>query len=159
AADNTMYEGANHFSNGAGDHFFCGTNNGDFARRGLIRFDVAGALPAGAEITAATLTLYMSRTTAGTTPVSLFPVTQPWGEGASDAPDAEGGGRARWRATRRGSTASTTPGNRSSRLRGRHPAATSRRPPARRRPSPTSAGTRGRRRRCSKTCAGGRTIR
>ncbi|MCP3904158.1 MAG: hypothetical protein GY715_11045, partial [Planctomycetes bacterium] len=47
AADNTMYEGANHFSNGAGDHFFCGTNNGDFARRGLIRFDVAGALPAG----------------------------------------------------------------------------------------------------------------
>ncbi|MHC5115135.1 MAG: DNRLRE domain-containing protein [Planctomycetota bacterium] len=92
AADTSLYEESTLFSNGAGDHFFCGLNNGGFKRRGLIRFDVAGNIPAGSVITDATLTLYMSRTTAPPTNVSIHRVTQGWGEAGSDAPDAEGGG-------------------------------------------------------------------
>ena len=63
--DNTLFEDADGgLSNGAGSYLFVGaTRNGD-ARRALLYFDVAAAVPAGAAISAASLTLTMSKTTA-----------------------------------------------------------------------------------------------
>ena len=54
AADTTLYEDAQgSLANGAGQHLFAGTNGTAtfLNRRGLISFDVAAALPAGATIT------------------------------------------------------------------------------------------------------------
>ncbi len=98
AKDNTLYESATGaFSNGAGSHFFAGTTGGftqPDTRRGLIAFDIAGSIPAGATIDSVGLTLHVSRTAAGDTNVSLHRLLADWGEGASDAPGQEGGGTA-----------------------------------------------------------------
>lgn len=91
--DNTLYEDATgSFSNGAGDHFFAGQIAAGLNRRGLIAFDIASSVPAGATITGVTLTLHMSRTIAGDTDITLHRMLADWGEGASDAPGEEGGG-------------------------------------------------------------------
>jgi hypothetical protein len=90
--DNTLYEseiGA--VSNGAGQHLFAGTTNNGDARRAALAFDLA-ALPPGATVLSATLTLTMSRTTAGETAVTLHALSADWGEGASDAIGEEGAG-------------------------------------------------------------------
>jgi hypothetical protein len=93
--DNTLYESAGGtLSNGAGPSFFVGrtaqaTNN---LRRGLLSFDVAGAIPAGATITAATLTMHCTATVSGTFQVSHQPINATWGVGASNAGVAGGGG-------------------------------------------------------------------
>lgn len=97
--DNTLFEWpeGGQFSNGAGEYFFAGRNNQDqpfSIRRGLIAFDVAGSIPAGSTITGVTLTLYMSRTTAPATNVTLHRLSSDWGEGASDAGGQEGLGAA-----------------------------------------------------------------
>lgn len=97
--DNTLYELAvpslegtgQPFSNGVGDFFFAGlTRFGGDIRRGLVAFDVSGSVPAGSVITGVTLTLEMSKTIAGPTPVELRRVTSDWGEGTSDAEGSEG---------------------------------------------------------------------
>ena len=97
--DTTLYEalpvagnGGGPPSNGAGDHFFTGTTALGDVRRGLLAFDLAGAIPAGSVITSVTLTLQMNRTIAGPTAVELHRVTSDWGEGDSDAPGEEGQG-------------------------------------------------------------------
>jgi hypothetical protein len=98
--DNTLYEvilqapdGEIPPSNGAGDFFFAGlTNFTGESRRGLLAFDVAGAIPAGSLVTDVTLTLEMSRTISGPTTVELHRVSSDWGEGTSDAPGQEGTG-------------------------------------------------------------------
>lgn len=93
ARDNTLYQ--NEFgaiSNGAGEHLFTGVNGFGEARRGLLQFDVAGAIPAGAMIQNAELTLSMSRTASAVEPVELHRVLTDWGEGASDAFNEEGTG-------------------------------------------------------------------
>jgi hypothetical protein len=94
--DNTLYSAtAGNISNGAGEHFFVGRNAGMAAyptRRGLIAFDVAAAVPAGAQITSVELTLSMSNTITGPKATTLHRVLQDWGEGASNAPGAEGAG-------------------------------------------------------------------
>lgn len=93
--DNTLYEStAGSLSNGAGEYFFAGRSlqAAEQTRRGVLAFDIAGSIPAGAEITSATLTLQMSRTIAGATDVSLHRLTADWGEGTSDAPGQEGAG-------------------------------------------------------------------
>ena len=90
-------------SNGAGDFIFTGKSleagGSGLIRRGLIAFDLAASVPAGSTITDATLRLYLSQTRpAGgqpgflSTDVSLHRLLSPWGEGASDAPQQEGGG-------------------------------------------------------------------
>lgn len=92
--DNTLYEdklGAT--SNGAGWHFFAGVTISGLVRRGLIHFDVS-SIPPGSTIDSVVLTLNMSRTIAGPSPVSLHRATADWGEGASDAPGPEGSGAA-----------------------------------------------------------------
>ncbi len=96
--DNTLIEvdplGTARWSNGAGQHFFAGRINRATAsiRRGLVRFDIAAAVPAGAVISAATLRLNVSRTRPGTRTVALRRVLRDWGEQGSDAPGDEGGG-------------------------------------------------------------------
>ena len=90
--DNTLYvDDAGGLSNGAGIHFFAGVNLSGQTRRGLLRFDLTG-IPPGSTINSAVLTLNMSRTIVGATPVSLHRVTSDWGEGASDAEGEEGAG-------------------------------------------------------------------
>ncbi|HZL99180.1 MAG TPA: DNRLRE domain-containing protein [Planctomycetota bacterium] len=92
--DNTLYESATgNLSNGQGLYLFAGINNVDQLRRGLLRFDVAAALPAGATITAVELRLAMSKTGVSLPkPVSLHRALSAWGEGGSNAAEEEGVG-------------------------------------------------------------------
>lgn len=93
--DNTLYQDAGNnglISNGAGQHFFCGRISDGFLRRGLVQFDVAGAVPPDATITRVQLRLHMSRSVSGNSTVNLHRVRASWGEGDSDAPDPEGQG-------------------------------------------------------------------
>ena len=106
--DNTMYESTAPFnfssselnkSNGNGDFLFAGrinTNNNGLIRRGLIQFDIAGNIPAGATITNVNLRLYCSQTitipSVSNANISLHRVQQDWGEGSSNASGQEGGG-------------------------------------------------------------------
>ncbi|MCW3072057.1 MAG: hypothetical protein JWO44_1947 [Bacteroidetes bacterium] len=91
--DNTLYEDpAGNLSNGAGDHFFVGTTGSNRIRRSLIKFDVAGSIPAGATITGVTLTLSMDQTISGPNSIGLHTVGADWGEGTSVAGGGGGGG-------------------------------------------------------------------
>ncbi|MFN0134033.1 MAG: DNRLRE domain-containing protein [Phycisphaerales bacterium] len=92
--DNTLYESvAGALSNGQGPTIFAGkTNFSNLIRRALIRFDVAGAIPAGSTITAVELSMTCSQSISGAVPVSLHRVSQDWGEGASNANIPGGGG-------------------------------------------------------------------
>lgn len=86
--DNTLIEQTNpnaQLSNGTGDIFVGRTGQGGniSIRRGLIRFDVAGAIPSGATITAATLTMRDVMGNNGDRTVSLHRALQDWGEGTS----------------------------------------------------------------------------
>jgi hypothetical protein len=91
--DNTLYESSTGaLSNGAGEYFFAGRSGSGDRRRGLLFFDIAGNVPAGATINSATLRLNMSRTTSGSQLVGLHRVLSDWGEGASKAVGEEGGG-------------------------------------------------------------------
>lgn len=91
--DNTLYEDTTgSLSNGEGEWFFTGTTATDDIRRGVIAFDVAGDIPAGATITDVTLQLYMSRTISGSHPADLHRLLADWGEGGSNASGQEGGG-------------------------------------------------------------------
>jgi hypothetical protein len=93
-ADNTLYETpAGDISNGAGQHVFAGVNFGNQKRRGLVRFDVADAIPFGSVIESVELTLNCSRAAdGGGFPLSLHRVLASWGESTSNAPLEEGQG-------------------------------------------------------------------
>ena len=96
--DNTLFEDAAPAaarSNGAGTRIFAGrTAEGSGSiRRALIAFDPQGsAIPSGAVITSAELTLEMVMSNAGAHDVSLHRVMADWGEGASFAGAGQGGG-------------------------------------------------------------------
>ena len=93
--DNTLYNNGFN-SNGAGQHFFVGkTLQGDFEnlRRGLIAFDVS-EIPPCSEIVSVTMTLNMSKTIVGGTPIGAHRTLADWGEGGSVAPGGQGGGTA-----------------------------------------------------------------
>src|SRR5437016_2715049 len=94
--DNTLYQDVDGvLSNGLGEHFFAGVTAGDQIRRGLIAFDIASVVPAGATINSVSLKLNMSRcgpTCSASVPMELHRVLMDWGEGASNAGGQEGGG-------------------------------------------------------------------
>lgn len=91
--DNSLYaEAPDRRSKGAGAFIFTGKNNRGEARRALISFDIAGNIPTGAVIDSTTLTLHLSRTSAGPELVELHRLLADWGEGTSDASANEGGG-------------------------------------------------------------------
>ncbi len=115
--DNTLYFDADGLlSNGAGDYLFAGSTSGFGPRRGLLAFDVAAGIPAGATINSVSLTLHVSRAQFNTSTVTLHPVLADWGEGASDAGEPGGAGTtaepgdATWRHTFYNTSFWTNPG-------------------------------------------------
>ncbi len=88
AKDNTIYEESGTQSNGSGASFFAGNTNdlfGPLSRRGLIQFDVASEIPAGATITSVTLTLHQRLYNGFTQEaVTLQKLNATWGEAGSD---------------------------------------------------------------------------
>ncbi|HET9233640.1 MAG TPA: DNRLRE domain-containing protein, partial [Candidatus Eisenbacteria bacterium] len=86
--DNTLYESATGaLSNGAGQRFVAGRNQNGLKRRGLIAFDVASVLPAGAVIQSVGLTLRLASGggSTGTQNIGLHRTLANWGEGTSVA--------------------------------------------------------------------------
>jgi hypothetical protein len=91
--DNTLYEDDFGIaSNGQGQHFFAGRTNAGSIRRGLIAFDIACNIPAGATIESVALTLHVSRAIGPQIQVDLRAAQVDWGEGASAAIGQEGTG-------------------------------------------------------------------
>lgn len=91
--DNTLYEDEEgRFSNGAGQYLFAGNTAKNFLRRGLVAFDVFGALPPGATVESAELIMQMSRSISEAEDVELRRLLADWGEGESNASVQEGAG-------------------------------------------------------------------
>ena len=93
--DAAMYQSNDgSLANGAGRYLFAGKTNQNLARRSVLQFDVASAVPAGAQITAARLTLNLSQVNAGSgaRDVSLALALSPWTTGASNPADTEASG-------------------------------------------------------------------
>jgi hypothetical protein len=98
--DNTLYETTQgEVSNGAGVSLFVGMtgpNAGVVVRRGVLAFDVAAAVPAGATIDSVGLELHLAfqSPSGGPSSVALHRILAGWGEGTSDAGIAGGDGAA-----------------------------------------------------------------
>lgn len=92
AADTTLYQAAGDLANGSGTAMFAGLNSSSSVRRGLLRFDLAGALPAGAVIESVELRLFNSAANVSAQPVALHRVLESWGEGSSVAGGSQGSG-------------------------------------------------------------------
>lgn len=94
--DNTLYESpTGGLSNGKGPSIFSGATATGSIRRALLRFDVAGTLPAGAVVLSAVVNLNVTQSTVFLpTPATGHRVTQAWGEGNSSAAGGGGGGTA-----------------------------------------------------------------
>lgn len=102
--DNTLYETdvGGDASNAVGPQFFAGRVGGFGGqvglRRGLIAFDVASSVPAGATIDSVTLTVWCSRVpildNGNARQHDLHRATANWGEGTSDAGIGGGAGAA-----------------------------------------------------------------
>jgi len=91
--DATLIEfNAGETANGSGPSFYAGrTNQANFGiRRGLVRFQVAGALPENALIDHVSLTLYQSSGNADEGAFGLHRVLSDWGEGTSIATGGSG---------------------------------------------------------------------
>jgi hypothetical protein len=83
--DNTLFsDPAGALSSGAGPHLFVGNNSVSNTRRGVIAFDIASGVPAGASIDSVTLRLFVS-SAPNETPqrVTLHRLLSEWGEGTS----------------------------------------------------------------------------
>lgn len=94
-ADNTLIEDPlGSVSNGAGTAMQAGLNGASLIRRAVLRFDVEGAIPTGARITQAALTLENTSGTVGSATCGLYRVTASWGEGASFGAGGQGQGAA-----------------------------------------------------------------
>lgn len=80
---NTLFEDPlGETSGGASEWIFAGLTQQPLLRRGLLAFDVS-SIPAGSTITGVTLTLHMSRTSAGNESFTLNRVLSNWGSGGS----------------------------------------------------------------------------
>ena len=92
--DTTVYAEDSTLSNGSGEHLFAGDNGSAFPRRGLVAFEVAAHVPAGATVDSVELTLTLSHTSvgAGARSITLHRLLADWGEGLSDAEGNEGAG-------------------------------------------------------------------
>ena len=93
--DNTLVQTIDgSLSNALGGGLFCGRTAqipSISIRRGLLAFDVAGNLPAGARIESVELRLFLTDTRVGSHPCGLHRVLADWGEGTSDAGGGGGG--------------------------------------------------------------------
>lgn len=96
SADATLYESlTGSLGNGAGQYLHVGRTNqapSGQSRRSLIRFDLAGGLPSGADITSVRLILNLSQFNGDSSEVRLHRALAPWTTGASDPTGGEGSG-------------------------------------------------------------------
>ena len=91
--DDTLYETTGKpLNNGAGQWVFAGNTNNSELRRGLITFDVASGLPAGAVVSSISLTMSMSRSIGSDAEVGLHRVLADWQEGTIKGSGNEGAG-------------------------------------------------------------------
>jgi len=84
--DNTIFQSNVNNNLGAGQAIFAGTNAQSSPRRGLIQFDVAGAIPAGSTINSVQLTLFLNQTGSGASAsptIRLYRLSNDWGEGSA----------------------------------------------------------------------------
>ena len=84
--DNTLFKTMpGQVSNGAGSSVLVGINHYDhLPMRGLMGFDVAGSIPAGATINSVSLTVWVNDTFSPSSPtVELHKLLADWGEGTS----------------------------------------------------------------------------
>jgi len=91
--DNTLIESATGaLSNGSGPGFFAGrTSQGSQSiRRGVVRFDLAGAVPKGARVASARLDLHVSQTHPEPAVVRVHRALGDWGEAGSRAEGGQG---------------------------------------------------------------------
>ena len=82
--DNTIAEDFPDNSSGDCNSIFSGNTDGGFARRALLQFDIAAAIPPGSTINSVTLTMHVTR--GGNHPdavMTLHPVNLAWGEAAA----------------------------------------------------------------------------
>lgn len=98
AADTTIFRESNN-AYGAGTWLIAGSNGSVNNRRGLLQFDVAGAIPAGSVITGVHLTLTVEALSGQELPgtlraFALHRVNSAWGEGTAGTPADGGGGAA-----------------------------------------------------------------
>lgn len=92
AKDNTLFETSSDYtSNGIGEGIFSGATFSDGLRRGLVAFDIASVVPAGATITSVLLEMNVSRSLAGVHSSALHRLTSDWGEADSNS-NVSGGG-------------------------------------------------------------------
>lgn len=85
--DTTIFS-ESEFSNGSGSHFFAGSAGGNGDRRAFIAFtNLQSSVPAGAQITVATLTLQVNQQAQTAVPgiFTVNKVTAAWGEGSSSS--------------------------------------------------------------------------
>ncbi|HBH61479.1 MAG TPA: hypothetical protein DDX85_07030, partial [Nitrospiraceae bacterium] len=82
--DNTMAEDFSNNSSGDCDSIFSGTTDNNVARRALMQFDIATAIPPGSTINRVTLTMNVTRGSNHPDAVmTIHPVTLAWAEAAT----------------------------------------------------------------------------
>jgi len=119
--DNSLYEGFVDNSGGGSAGIFVGTTGIPTRRRGLIAFDVAGNVPAGATISSVQLTLYLGKIGgASSQTIELHRLSADWGEGTAGSSNqiitdsgkgyAAGPGDATWNARSFGTSLWSNPG-------------------------------------------------
>ena len=92
--DNSIYSSSGAVSNGQGIYLFTGNTGGGVTHRVLLKFNIAGSVPAGATITAVSLSVNVNKVplgVAGNT-LKIHKLTADWGEDASDAGGSESTG-------------------------------------------------------------------
>lgn len=90
ARDNTLYEDKDgSISNGAGFYLFAGSTGANGVRRSLLYFDLS-PIPPGSNIDKAGLSLYMDKSKAGSSTLTIHRVLTDWGEGDSAGSGGEG---------------------------------------------------------------------
>jgi hypothetical protein len=103
-ADTSLFEMAPDNNLGGASNVVSGTNGQLAKSRTLLRFDIAGNIPAKATITAVTLTMTVSALPGGSvsdeTTFNLHRLTRSWGEGSKSGNNgaAAGPGEATWKA-------------------------------------------------------------
>ena len=120
--DTSIYQNSPNNSAGGAAGIFAGTNGQGSPRRGMIKFDVASIVPAGARIIAADLRMYLgnaSNLTALRT-IGIHQLNVDWGEGVSGSSNpaiggggngfAAGAGDATWNERLSGSASWASPG-------------------------------------------------
>jgi hypothetical protein len=94
SADATLFETEPNNSAGGADFFISGTTQNRTRNRALLQFDIAGAVPAGSQITSVGLQFEVTRVPGDGFEASLFGlhrVLRSWGEGDTIVTDNMGG--------------------------------------------------------------------